>query len=189
MSHIRPAVCTLALFTVLTGLLYPLLVTGIANLVFPHQARGSLIVCDGRTVGSELIGQEFTGTRYFWGRLSATAPTAYNASSSGGSNYAPGNPRLIDAARRRALALRQADPELATPVPADLVTASGSGLDPHISPAAAMVQAPRVARSRSMSEDQVEQLVRQYTEPRQLGFLGEPRVNVLRINMALDGAR
>jgi K+-transporting ATPase ATPase C chain len=181
-----------ALLTLITGVIYPLLVTGLAQVIFPHQANGSLILRDGRAVGSELIGQSFDDPRYFWGRLSATGAFAYNAfnaetlTGSSGSNYGPLNPALLEAAQARVDALRAADPGNGAPIPVDLVTASGSGLDPHISVAAALYQLPRVARERGLSEDRVRQLVDENTEGRQLGFLGEPRVNVLELNLALD---
>lgn len=187
-EQIRPTLVLLAAFTLLTGLIYPLVVTAIAQIAFPQQANGSLLVRDGHTVGSHLIGQEFSDPRYFWGRLSATAPTPYNAAAGAGSNYGPLNPKLQAAVAQRLAALRRADPTNAKPVPVDLVTASGSGLDPHISPAAAEYQAPRVARLRGMDEGQVRQLVQQHTQGRQFGFLGEPRVNVLALNLALDAA-
>jgi potassium-transporting ATPase KdpC subunit len=183
---VRPAVVLLALFTLLTGLFYPLAVTGLAQVVFPAQANGSLIEQNGRIVGSALIGQPFDDSKYFWGRPSATAPFPYNAAASSGSNLGPSNPALIDAVQARVAALRSADPSNTEPVPADLVTASGSGLDPHISVAAALYQAPRVARARGLDTAVVGQLVERYTESPQLGLLGEPRVNVLKLNLALD---
>ncbi len=183
---LRPALVILFLLSLLTGLIYPLAVTGIAQLVFPEQADGSLIVQDGQTIGSDLIGQLFDDPAYFWGRLSATGPAPYNAGLSSGSNLGPLNPVLTDAAQARIDALRNADPGNTLPAPVDLVTSSGSGLDPHISPAAAAYQIGRVARARNLSEDQVRVLVEQNTEGRFLGLLGEPRVNVLRLNLALD---
>jgi K+-transporting ATPase ATPase C chain len=171
---------------VLTGLVYPLVVTGIAQLFFPHQANGSLIVVNGQTLGSALIGQSFDDPKYFWGRLSATGPFPYNAAASSGSNLGPTNPALLDAIKARIAALKAADPANTQPIPVDLVTSSGSGLDPHISLAAVYYQVSRVARARGMSEADVTALVDQYTEGRQLGFLGEPRVNVLLLNLALD---
>ncbi len=186
-SQIRPALMALLVFTVLTGLVYPLVVTGIAQLFFPRQANGSLIVVNGQTVGSTLIGQSFDAPKYFWGRLSATGPFPYNAAASSGSNLGPTNPALLDAIKARIAALKAADPSNTQPIPVDLVTASASGLDPHISLAAVYYQVPRVARARGMSEADVIALVDQYTEGRQLGFLGEPRLNVLLLNLALDG--
>ena len=185
--HLRPAIVSLLVLTVVTGIAYPLMVTGIAQLVFPRQANGSLIVVDGKTVGSRLIGQPFDDPNYFWGRPSATTPFPYNAGSSSGSNQGPTNPELVKAVQARVDALRAADPGNTAPVPVDLVTASGSGLDPHISPAAALYQIPRVARARKLEPDAVRRLVEQHVEGRQLGFLGERRVNVLELNVALDG--
>lgn len=187
MSQLRPAVVLLVLLSVVTGLLYPLLVTGIAQTVFPVLANGSLVVrADGRLAGSTLIGQPFDQPRYFWSRPSATAPFAYNAAASSGSNLGPLNPALVEAAQARIDVLRAADPDNRTPVPVDLVAASGSGLDPHVSPAAARWQVGRVARARGLAPADVEALVARHTEGRQLGFLGEPRVNVLALNLALD---
>ena len=176
----------LLLFTLLAGLAYPLIVTGIAQLVFPHQANGSLILKNGQVVGSELIGQQFSDPKYFWGRLSATSPNPYNAAASSGSNYGPTNPALLDEVKARIAALKAADPGNTQPIPVDLVTSSGSGLDPNVSVAAALYQLPRVARLRGLSESTVRQLVDQYTTGRTSGFLGEPRVNVLKLNLALD---
>lgn len=186
-AQLRPALTTLLLFTVVTGIAYPLAVTGIAQLVFPSQANGSLLVRDGRVVGSALIGQPFDAPKYFWGRPSATSPFAYNAGASSGSNLSPTNSALVAAVQSRVEALHAVDPGNTAPVPVDLVTASGSGLDPHISPAAALYQVPRVARERKLSEDAVRAIVEQHTEGRFLGLLGEPRVNVLALNLALDG--
>jgi len=187
MAHLRPALMSLLLLTVITGVAYPLLVTGVAQAVFPSQAGGSLIVRDGKVVGSALIGQPFDDPKYFWGRPSATSPFAYNAGASSGSNLSPTNPALIAAVQERVGALRAADPGNTAPVPVDLVTASGSGLDPDISPAAALYQVPRVARVRGLAPDAVRALVERHTERRFLGVLGEPRVNVLALNLALDG--
>ncbi|HSE66901.1 MAG TPA: potassium-transporting ATPase subunit KdpC [Gemmatimonadales bacterium] len=184
-SELRPALWSLVLFTVLTGALYPGVVTGIAQLVFRHQAEGSLIKERGKSLGSELIGQPFDDPKYFWSRPSATTP-AYNGAASGASNLGPRNPALIEAITSRAENLRHADPSASGPIPVDLVTGSGSGLDPHITPAAAAFQANRVAQARSLRPEQIQGLIRHYTEGRQLGFLGEPRVDVLRLNLALD---
>ncbi len=183
---IRPAVSLFLLLTVLTGILYPLAVTGIAQVLFPAAASGSLIVRDGRPVGSALIGQSFTDPRYFWGRPSATSGQPYNGAASGGSNLGPLNPALVEAVKERIAVLKAADPDNQRPIPGDLVTASGSGLDPHISPAAAAYQVGRVARARQMEVERVAILVARNTEGRQFGFLGEPMVNVLALNLALD---
>src|SRR5262245_21464585 len=178
-----------ALFTVLTGLLYPLAVTGIARVALPHQSDGSWIVRDGHVVGSRLIGQSFDDPRYFWGRLSATGPYPYNPQLSSGSNLGPLNPALVEASKKRLDALRAADSSATDPVPVDLVTASGSGLDPEISPAAALFQVSRVARPRGLPLDRVEGVVRAHTKGRTFGILGEPRVNVLELNLALEEIR
>jgi K+-transporting ATPase ATPase C chain len=178
----------LLLLTLVTGVAYPLLVTGIAQTVFPSEAQGSLIVKDSKVVGSRLIGQPFDDPKYFWSRPSATSPFADNAGSSTGSNLSPTNPDLVKAVQGRVDALRAADPGNTVPVPVDLVTASASGLDPHISPAAAFYQAPRVAKARKLPPETVRELVERHTERRFLGFLGEPRVNVLALNLALDSA-
>lgn len=183
---IRPAVTLFILLSVITGLIYPLLVTGIGQALFPQQAAGSLIERDGKLIGSRLIGQNFTDPKYFWGRPSATGPYPYNAAASGGSNLGPLNPALKEAVESRVKALRIADPGNAAPVPVDLVTASASGLDPHISPAAAEYQVMRVARARGLAPETVRNLVTQQTENRQWGIFGEPRVNVLELNLALD---
>jgi potassium-transporting ATPase KdpC subunit len=186
-AHVRATIVLLAALTVITGLVYPLVVTGIAQAVFPFQAHGSLIVEGGKVVGSALIGQPFDDPRYFWGRPSATTPFADNAGSSSGSNLSPTNPDLVRTAQARVDALRSADPGNTAPVPVDLVTASGSGLDPDISPAAALYQAPRVARARGLDPERVRELVTRHTQGRSFGVLGEPRVNVLALNIALDG--
>jgi potassium-transporting ATPase KdpC subunit len=174
------------LMTILTGFIYPLAVTGVALVAFPHQAGGSLIKEGEKVVGSTLIGQSFDDPKYFWGRLSATGPFPYNSGASSGSNYGPLNPALKDAIQGRADALKKADPELKGPIPVDLLTASGSGLDPHISPAAAEIQVRRVAKARGISEEKVKEVVARHTQGRQLGILGEPRVNVLELNRDLD---
>ena len=186
LKHLRISLITILLFTVLTGLAYPLAVTGIGQLMFPGNANGSLITENGKIVGSELIGQSFSDPKYFWGRLSATGPFPYNAAASSGSNYGPTNPALFDAVKGRIKQLHDADSTNTLPIPVDLVTASGSGLDPHISIAAARYQIQRVARARGLAVDKVQSLVDENTESRQLGFLGEPRVNVLKLNLALD---
>lgn len=187
LKELRPALVVLVALTLVTGIAYPLLVTGVAQAAFPRQANGSLILRDGKPVGSERVGQQFSDARYFWGRLSATGPVPYNAGASSGSNYGPLNPALHDAVKARVAALREADPQLSGPIPVDLVTASASGLDPHISPAAAELQVRRVAKARGLDEARVRTLVAEHTAPRQLGVLGEPAVNVLRLNLALDG--
>jgi len=186
MTLFRPAFLLLLLLSAVTGVAYPLAVTSLARALFPAQAAGSLIMRDGSPVGSSLIGQQFDDPRYFWGRPSATAPFPYNAGASSGSNLGPLNPALETAIAARVAALRQAGGGDPRPIPVDLVTASGSGLDPHVSPAAAAWQVGRVARARRLSTAAVEAVVKRYTEGRQLGFLGEPRVNVLAVNLALD---
>ena len=195
LREIRPAIVVLVALTLITGLIYPLVMTGIAGLIFPRQAQGSLIERDGKIVGSELIGQVFTSDKYFHGRPSATTapdpkdatksiPAPYNAANSGGSNLGPSNKALIDRVQGDINALKKENPS--TPIPADLVTTSASGLDPHISPEAALFQVPRIAKARNLPEDRIRQLVEDNTEGRFLGFLGEPRLNVLLLNLALD---
>ena len=185
-TQLRPALTLFVLLSLITGLAYPLAVTGIAQVLFPGQANGSLLMRDGKPIGSELIGQAFSAPGHFWSRPSATAPMANNAAGSSGSNQGPTSPALAEAVQGRIEALRAADPGNTAPVPVDLVTASASGLDPHISRAAADYQAARVARVRGLPLAQVQALVEQHTEARWLGFLGEPRVNVLALNLALD---
>jgi potassium-transporting ATPase KdpC subunit len=186
-SIVRPMLALFIALMVLTGVAYPLVVTGIAQAVFPHQAAGSLIEQDGKVVGSELIGQQFDAPQYFWGRLSATSPMPYNPSASSGSNLGPTNPALIANVQGRLDALKAADATNKAPVPVDLVTASGSGLDPAITPEAAEFQVARVAKARNLQPDVVRNLVTEFTEGRQFGILGEPQVNVLKLNLALDG--
>ncbi|HQX05853.1 MAG TPA: potassium-transporting ATPase subunit KdpC [Zoogloea sp.] len=188
-SLLRPALSLFVLLSAITGLAYPLAVTGIAGAVFPEQAAGSLILQDGKPVGSSLIGQNFSDPKHFWGRPSATAPQPYNAAASSGSNQGPLNPALVDAVRGRVEALRAADPGNTAPIPTDLVSASASGLDPHISPAAALWQTGRVAKARGLPEAQIKALVDAHTEGRQWGLLGEARVNVLKLNLALDALK
>lgn len=183
---LRQAIVMLLLMTVITGIAYPLLATGLAQVMFPGQANGSLIEKNGKPVGSALIGQSFTDAKYFWGRPSATSPNPNNSASSSGSNTGPSNPALIDTIKQRIDALHAVDPGNTAPVPVDLITASGSGLDPEISPAAAQYQVSRVAQARKLSVSQVQALVAEYTSGRTLGILGEPRVNVLKLNLALD---
>src|SRR5258708_217671 len=194
LAQLRAAAGSLLALTVITGVAYPLLVTGIAQAAFPHEANGSLVVQDGKTVGSQLIGQSFDDPKYFWGRLSATSdangkPLAYNAASSTASNLGPTNPALVDEVKGRIDALHAADPDNKAAIPVDLVTSSGSGLDPDISPAAADYQVRRGAKGRGIAEARVRALVAAHTASRQLGFLGEPRVRVLELNLALDAAR
>jgi potassium-transporting ATPase KdpC subunit len=185
--HIRVSLILIVLLTVVTGVIYPLVITGIAQVTFPTQANGSLIFKGGQPVGSALIGQPFDDPKYFWSRPSTTSPFPDNAAASSGSNQGPLNPALAQAVQGRVDALRATDPGNAAPVPVDLVTASGSGLDPHISPAAALYQVPRVARERKLDVETVRTLVERHIEGRTFGLLGEPRVNVLRLNLALDG--
>jgi potassium-transporting ATPase KdpC subunit len=193
-AQIKPAIMILALLTLITGVIYPLLITVVAQVAFPAQANGSLIVKDGQAIGSRLIGQQFDDPKYFWGRLSATSTYPYNAfnaealTASSGSNYGPLNPALLAMVQGRIDALKAADPDNTQAIPVDLVTASGSGLDPHISPAAAEYQVTRVARARGLNVSTVRQLVAQHTEGRDMAVLGEPRVNVLELNLALDAA-
>ena len=186
-KQLKPAIILLAAVTLILGLAYPALVTGLAQAFMPHKANGSLIVQRDKVLGSALVGQQFTDPRYFWGRPSATATLPYNGAESGGSNHGPLNPALQDAVQARIAALQAADPAQTAPVPVDLVTVSASGLDPHISPAAAQWQAGRVARLRGLSVDRVNALIAENTDGRQWGFLGEARVNVLQLNLALDG--
>ncbi len=186
MKHLRPALVSFVLLTLLTGVVYPLAVTGVAQLVFPRQANGSLVERDGALVGSSLIGQPFDDPKYFWSRLSATSPAAYNGASSSGSNLGPVSDALMDAVKGRIDALRATDPGNTRPVPVDLATASASGLDPHISPAAAEYQLARVARVRGIPEATVRDLVARHTAGRQWGVLGEPVIDVLGLNLALD---
>jgi len=186
LKELKPAALLLVLLTVLTGALYPALITGLAQTLFSGEANGSLIKQDGKVVGSALVGQPFSDPKHFWTRPSATGPVPYNAGASAGSNLGPLNPALEEAVKARIDALKASDPTQTTPIPVDLVTASGSGLDPHISPAAARWQVPRIARIRGISEAEVSRLIDGHTEGRQLGLLGEPRVNVLALNLALD---
>jgi potassium-transporting ATPase KdpC subunit len=183
----RIAALQLLVFTVITGVIYPVAVTVVAQLVFSHAANGSIIEMDGKKLGSELIGQPFDDAKYFWSRPSATGPSPYNSLASSGSNPAPTNPALTDAVRDRVAKLKAADPNNNAPVPVDLVTASGSGLDPHISPAAALYQLPRVAKARGISDVDARAAIERHTESQSLGFLGQPRVNVLQLNLDLDG--
>ena len=186
---LRPLLVLFGLLSVMTGVIYPVAVTGIGKGAFPKQVSGSLVMREGRAVGSELIGQSFQEPKYFWGRISATAPMPNNGAASGGSNLGPTNPALIDAVRGRIDALKAADPDNSLPIPVDLVTASASGLDPHVSPAAALYQVGRVARARHMDADKVHQLVLSHMEAPQWGILGEARVNVLLLNLDLDRAQ
>jgi K+-transporting ATPase ATPase C chain len=186
LGQIAPALRMLAMLTLLTGVAYPFLMTSLAQVAFPHAASGSLIVVDGKTMGSDLIGQPFDDPKYFWSRPSATSPQPYNGASSSGSNQGPRNPALADAVKDRVKALRDADPGNTQPVPGDLVTASGSGLDPDISMASAFYQAARVAAARGLTVEQVKTQIAQHTSGRTFGVLGEPRVNVLALNLDLD---
>jgi potassium-transporting ATPase KdpC subunit len=185
-EQLKTAILILILLTIITGIVYPCLITAIAQSSFRYQANGSLIVRGGKVVGSSLIGQQFDDPKYLWGRLSATSQVQYNAAASSGSNLGPSNPALVEAVKGRAEALRSADPGNARPVPIDLVTSSGSGLDPHISLAAAYYQVPRIMRLRGMSESAVKEIVRKNAKGRFLGFIGEPIVNVLGVNLDLD---
>jgi len=189
LAYIRTALLLLITLTVITGILYPLAVTGIAQAIFPEQANGSIVMKAGKPAGSSLIGQPFDDPKYFWGRLSATSPYPYNAAASSGSNLGPTNDALLKAVQDRIVALKAADPENTDLVPVDLATASGSGLDPHISPAAANYQVHRVAKARGLDQQMVGRLVKQYTESRQFGLLGELRVNVLKLNLSLDSVK
>jgi potassium-transporting ATPase KdpC subunit len=189
MRILRQAAACIVVFTVITGVIYPLIVTGFAQLVFPRQANGSLIINNGKTVGSSLIGQSFSSPKYFWSRPSATSPMPYNAAGSAGSNLGPLNPALAENVKARITQLKAADAASKLLVPVDLVTASGSGLDPDISPAAAEYQVSRVAKTRNIDESEIRKLIAEYTRNRQLGILGEPRVNVLELNLALDNLR
>lgn len=189
LKEIRIAVLLFIVFTAILGIAYPLAVTGLVRMAFPVQADGSLIKAGSHVVGSTLIGQEFSDPKYFWGRISATVPFPYNSDASSGSNLGPTNPALFDQLKARIAALKAADPSNTAPIPVDLVTASGSGLDPDISPAAADYQLARVARARHMNETELRALVEKYTSGRQFGLLGEPRVNVLELNLALDRAK
>jgi K+-transporting ATPase ATPase C chain len=183
---LRPAVSLFVLLSAVTGIAYPLLTTAVATPLFGDKAAGSLVVKDGKPVGSKLIGQNFAAPKYFWGRPSATSPQPNNGTASGGSNLGPLNPALVDAVKGRVEALKAADPDNKQPIPADLVMASGSGLDPHISPAAALYQVARVAKARSLATEKLTALIKEHTEDRQWGLFGEPRVNVLELNLALD---
>lgn len=185
-KQLKPAIVSFLVLTLITGFVYPMAITAVAQLIFPHQANGSLITNNGQAAGSELIGQSFDDPKYFWGRLSATSPNPYNAAASSGSNLGPSNPALVVDVQARILSLKTADPGNTQPIPVDLVTSSGSGLDPDISVAAALYQVRRVAQARGLSESQVRALVQAHTQNRQLYILGEARVNVLELNLALD---
>jgi K+-transporting ATPase ATPase C chain len=189
MRILRQAIACIVVFTVITGVIYPLIVTGVVQLVFPRQANGSLLIDNGKTVGSLLIGQSFSSPKYFWARPSATSPMPYNAANSSGSNLGPLNPALTENVKARITQLKAADAASKLLVPVDLVTASGSGLDPDISPASAQYQVSRVAKARNLDEIKVRELVVKLTKSRQLGILGEPRINVLELNLALDGLK
>lgn len=186
LKEIRPAISIFLLLTFVTGIAYPLLVTGIAQGIMPNRANGSLIARGGKPIGSSLIGQNFSDPEYFWGRPSATSPMPYNGAASGGSNLGPTNPAQIDAVKARVKVLKDADPDNRLPIPVDLVTASGSGLDPDISPSAAHYQISRIAKARKIDPERLRRLVVEHTEGRQFGIFGEPRVNVLQLNLALD---
>jgi K+-transporting ATPase ATPase C chain len=186
LKQLKTAMILLLIFTLLTGLIYPALVTGIAQLLFPFQANGSLIKHNNQFIGSQLIGQSFTNENYFWGRPSATTPFPYNAENSSGSNWGPMNPEFLSAVKARVFVLQQSDPKKQKPIPVDLVTASASGLDPEISPFAAIYQVPRIAKARKISEQKILALIQQLTKKRYLGILGEPRLNVLQLNIALN---
>jgi K+-transporting ATPase ATPase C chain len=185
-SQIRPALVLLILLTLITGVLYPAIITAVGKIAFADKASGSIMMVNGKSVGSELIGQPFSDPKYFWPRPSATSPVPYAGDNGSGSNLGPSNPALIDAVKQRIAALRAADPQNKQAIPVDLVTASGSGLDPHISVAAAEYQAARVARTRGISTEKVQQSIKHFTEGRSLGVLGDERVNVLKLNLALD---
>ena len=188
-TMIRNSLMSLLLFTLLTGIIYPLVVTGIAQVIFPHQANGSIITKNGKAVGSHLIGQQFKDPKYFWGRLSATTPNPYNGGSSSGSNLGPNNPDIMKAVQSRGDALHSADPANSAKIPIDLVTASASGLDPHITPAAAEYQIHRVAKARRLDEARVREAVKENTVERLFGLIGEPVVNIVKLNLALDGLK
>ncbi|MCF6154981.1 MAG: potassium-transporting ATPase subunit KdpC [Candidatus Brocadia sp.] len=185
-EHMKPAIVSFLLLTIITGILYPLSVTGIAQVLFRERANGSLVYRDGNPIGSLLIGQHFDDPKYLWGRISSTSPVQFNAASSSGSNLGPTNSVLIDVVKARIKALKTADPDNTSPIPVDLVTSSAGGLDPHISLAAAYYQIPRVARLRGLSQDTVKGIVRKHTYNRFLGLIGEPVVNVLEVNLDLD---
>ncbi len=187
LTMIRNSLMSLLLFTIITGLIYPLAVTGLAQVIFPGQANGSIITKNGKPVGSSLLGQQFENSKYFWGRLSATTPYPFNGGSSSGSNLGPNNPDLMKAVQARIQALQSADPGYEAKIPVDLVTASGSGLDPHISPAAAEYQLHRIAKNRGIDESKIRALIEEHTNGRWIGVVGEPVVNVLELNLALDG--